>query len=188
MMHNHKHMSNCSFKIFRVVLAIRDLFHPPKKMLSNIDEIRPGARVLDFGCGPGSYSLIAAQMVGSTGKVYAVDSNPFAINEVMRKANEKGITNLFTILTDSYTRLADESIDVILTIYVLHEFKDPGLIIKELERILKSTGILVVKDNKLVNDKVISMITNASENLKLRRTSNSELKKKNKEILFFYKE
>jgi ubiquinone/menaquinone biosynthesis C-methylase UbiE len=187
MTHKHKYLSNLSFKIFRLVLEIRDLIRPPRKLLSAIDEIRAGAHVLDYGCGPGSYTIAAAQLVGSSGKVYAADCNPLAINEVIRTANKKGVTNIHTLLTDSITGLSDDSVDVVLLIYVLHEFKNPHLIVSELDRILKPRGVLVVKENKLENDKVISVISQASRNLNPRmRVKQGKLKNK-KTILFFSK-
>ena len=35
----------------------------------------PGARVLDYGCGPGFMALGMARLIGSTGRVYGVDLN-----------------------------------------------------------------------------------------------------------------
>lgn len=98
---------------------------PPRKLLGGIAEIREGAHVLDYGCGSGSYTIPVAQLVGSSGIVYAADSNSLAINEVKKRAKKKGITNINTILTDSVTSLTDASVDVILLIYVLHEFNGP---------------------------------------------------------------
>lgn len=186
--HKHKYMGNLSFKLFRLALEIRDLIVPPRKLLDGIDEIREGAHLLDYGCGPGSYTIQAAQLVGSSGIVYAADSNSVAINEVKRRANKKGLTNIKTVLTDSVTGLADASVDVVLLIYVLHEFKSPDLIINELNRVLKPKGILVVKDNKLSNSKVIRMISHASKRLNLRKTEEQGENGMSKSILSFSKE
>jgi ubiquinone/menaquinone biosynthesis C-methylase UbiE len=180
-------MSNYIFKIFKFVLAIRDLINPPQKLLCGIEMIRTDAHVLDFGCGPGSYTIAAARMVQPTGKVYAVDSNPLAINEVVKRARKKGLINVHTLLTDSNTGLSDDSVDVILLIYVFHEFKNPHLIVRELDRILKPTGVLVVKENKLNNDKVVSVISHASRNLKPRKMAKQGKLKNKRTMLFFSK-
>jgi ubiquinone/menaquinone biosynthesis C-methylase UbiE len=187
MIHKHKHISNYSFKIFKFVLAIRDLINPPQKLLCGIEMIRAGAHVLDFGCGPGSYTIAAARMVQPFGKVYAVDSNPLAINEVVRRTRKKGLINVDTLLTESNTGLPYNSVDVILLIYVFHEFKNPHLIVSELDRILKPTGVLVVKENKLNNDKVISVISNVSRNLKPIKMPKEAKVKNKKTVLFFSK-
>lgn len=52
--------------------SIRDLVKPPENILKETD-IRPGDRVLDFGCGPGSYSLAASRLVDESGEVHALD-------------------------------------------------------------------------------------------------------------------
>jgi ubiquinone/menaquinone biosynthesis C-methylase UbiE len=172
-----KPMSRYSFKIMTLILRLRDILNPPQKILGQIDNIRPGAHILDYGCGPGSYSIAASKLVGPTGKVYAVDIHPLAVPGVEKKIAEKGIPNIETLLTDCNLGIPDASIDVVLLIYVLHDFKDPGSILSELGRVLKPDGILVVKDQNLDNDKVISIVT--SRNFKLSK-SVQENKKKTK--------
>ena len=41
--------------------------------------IERGQIVLDFGCGSGTYTLPAARIVGSEGKVYALDKDKKAL-------------------------------------------------------------------------------------------------------------
>jgi ubiquinone/menaquinone biosynthesis C-methylase UbiE len=96
-------------------------------------------------------------------------------------------SNIHTILTDSNTQLASDSIDVILLFYVLHDFKNPDKIIKELDRVLKPTGRLAVIDHKFDNDKVVSVIGHAVETLKLTEPKLRNEKKK-ETILIFSKE
>ena len=58
------------FRLMALGFMFRDLPNPPEKILKEAD-IGPGDRVLDFGCGPGSYSLAAAKLVGEKGeKIY----------------------------------------------------------------------------------------------------------------------
>jgi cyclopropane fatty-acyl-phospholipid synthase-like methyltransferase len=64
-----------------VTFRIRDLLRPRRDVLAEAP-IKPGSRVLDFGCGPGSYTTVAAQMVGEAGKVYALDLHPLAVKQV----------------------------------------------------------------------------------------------------------
>jgi ubiquinone/menaquinone biosynthesis C-methylase UbiE len=174
-------MSKFSFKAMTLVLRARDLFRPPQKVLSEVDMIKPRTYVLDYGCGPGNYTIAAAELVGPSGKVYAIDIHPLAIREVQNKANKKGLKNIQTILTGCDTKLPDSSVDVILLFYVLHDFEDPDAIIKELSRVLKPMGILSVIDHKFDNDKVVSIIGHASRNLKLRRTGEKKMVRKKKQ-------
>ena len=180
-------MSNFSFKAMTLILRVRDLFRPPQKVLSEVGMIKPGTHVLDYGCGPGNYTIAAAELVGPSGKVYAVDIHPMAIRKVQNKANKKGL-NVQTILTDYDTQLPDSSVDAVLLFYVLHDFKNPDAIIKELSRVLKPMGVLLVFDHKLENDKVVSILGRAADNLKLRRAGREIAGKKKEITLIFSKE
>lgn len=177
-----------SFKIMTFVLWVRDLFRSPYKILSEVDLIRPQSCVVDYGCGPGSYSVAAAKMVSPTGKVYAADNNPLAIRSVQRKAIKKRITNITTVLTDSRIKLPNATVDVVLLTYVLHEFRRPDTIIRELSRVLKPGGTLVVIENKFSNEKVVSIISRASKELKLTLTPIKAHSKRKRTMLTFSKE
>jgi SAM-dependent methyltransferase len=84
--------------------------------------VAPGAAVLDFGCRRGTYALPAAKRVGPQGVVHAVDKNQEALDELMRLAAAEGLTNIRRIDTGGgvFTRLADESVDVVLLYDVVH--------------------------------------------------------------------
>jgi ubiquinone/menaquinone biosynthesis C-methylase UbiE len=67
------------------ILIFRDLSLGPKKILRKIDNIRNGSSVLDYGCGPGNFTIAAAELVGDKGKVYAADIHPLAYPEISIK-------------------------------------------------------------------------------------------------------
>jgi len=73
-----KPMSNFDFKFMSLGYKFRDLFLPRLNILEEVG-IKPGFHVLDFGCGPGSYIIPLAKLVGESGKVYAMDIHPLAI-------------------------------------------------------------------------------------------------------------
>ena len=84
--------------------------------------------------------------------------------------------------------MPDSSVDIVLLFYVLHDFKNPDAIIKELNRVLKPRGVLLVIDHKLENEKVVSILSGAAENLKLRRAGREIKDKKKETTLIFSKE
>ena len=100
-------------------MKFRDAFLRPRKVLNKIEDIRNGVSILDYGCGPGSFTMAAAEMVGKDGTVIAADIHPLAIKQIQRPASKKGLTNIKTILTGGDTGLPDSSIDIILLYYVL---------------------------------------------------------------------
>jgi ubiquinone/menaquinone biosynthesis C-methylase UbiE len=95
----------------------------------------------------------------------------------------KELKNIHPILTDCNTQLPDASIDVVLLFYVLHDFKNPDAILKELNRVLKPGGLLSIIDHKFDKDKVVSVIVNAAVNLKLKDTGIRNGKRKGKMLI-----
>jgi ribosomal protein L11 methylase PrmA len=59
----------------------RWLKHQAEKVLKDIG-IEEGHVILDFGCGSGSYSIPAAKIVGKKGKIYALDKDEDALNDL----------------------------------------------------------------------------------------------------------
>lgn len=153
-----KPMSKTHFKFMLRHFKQRDKkYSPPNKIKKT--EIKEGSIVLDYGCGPGSYSIAAAEVVGNTGKVYAADIHPLAIEEVKKRASEKELKNIETILTDCNTKLEDNTIDVVLLLDIYHDLADPVNILKELHRVLKNNGWLSVDDHHFKDEEIIDKIT-----------------------------
>jgi len=73
-----KPMSDSHFKLMSFGYKFRDFFLPRMNVLKEAG-IKPGFHVLDYGCGPGGYIIAAAELVGKSGKIYALDIHPLAI-------------------------------------------------------------------------------------------------------------
>ena len=151
-------MTNLHFRLMTLSLLFRDIIHPPEAMLNEAG-IKAGLHVLDFGCGTGSYALPAAQIVGITGRVYALDVHPLAIQRVQRLVVKKGLTNMQTILSDGMTNFPDAVIDVALCYDVFHELREPEKVLAELHRVLKPDGILSFSDHHLKEETIVSKVT-----------------------------
>jgi len=151
-------LSDSHFKMMSFMFTIRDFFRPRDFILNELDFL-PGSQVLDFGCGPGTYSILAAQRVGGSGKVYALDIHPLAIKSVQQKATQKGLKNITTIQSDSKTGLPDQSIDIILLYDTFHHLHEPDRILQEFQRILKRNGILSVSDHHLQETELVNEIS-----------------------------
>ncbi|MFX1320368.1 MAG: class I SAM-dependent methyltransferase [Promethearchaeota archaeon] len=153
-----KSQSNLDFRFMSFFFKIRDFFKSPIKKIDKA-EVKSGNFVLDYGCGPGSYSFAAAEIVGPSGKIFAADIHPFAIKKVNRKAMKKGLENIITIETDCKTGLDDNSIDVIICFDVLHNIEDKECILKEFHRILKLNSRLSFDDHHMNENEIINTIT-----------------------------
>jgi ubiquinone/menaquinone biosynthesis C-methylase UbiE len=123
------------------ILIVRDLFYPPREIFNELP-IKHGYQILDYGCGPGSYSITAAELLEETGMVFALDLHPYAIEDVKQSITKRKLSNIQTIISDCETGLPSNSVDIILLHYVFNDLKNPEQILKELHRILKPQGIL----------------------------------------------
>ncbi len=147
--------STFHFRLMSWSLSVRDFFSPRKNVLKEVD-IKPGYLVLDYGCGPGSYTEPVAKLVGKSGKVIALDVNQLALKSVKNKIVKKHLTNVETIHSDCKTGLHDNSVDVILLNDVFHDLKHPHDVLKELHRVSKTHGLLSVSEDHLEESELIT--------------------------------
>jgi ubiquinone/menaquinone biosynthesis C-methylase UbiE len=155
-----KPMSNFDFKFMSVGYKFRDFFLPRKNILKEVG-IKPGFQVLDYGCGPGGYIVPLAKLVGESGKVYALDIHPLAVQKVQDIASKKQLINVETILSDCKTGLPDKSLDVVLLYDAFHHLSDPATILEELYRVLKPDGILSLSDHHMKENEIVAAVTNS---------------------------
>jgi ubiquinone/menaquinone biosynthesis C-methylase UbiE len=133
------------FKRFETELESRTL-----EVLQQIG-IRRGHTVLDFGCGVGMYTILVATIVGEQGRVYALDKDKKALDELMQKAESAALKNIKRMETSGKLEidLADESVDVVLLFDVFHSFYFPQAdyrkrLLGEIYRIMKPSAFLSI--------------------------------------------
>ncbi len=149
--------SNVDFRLMSLSYKFRDFIKPRIRVLEEVG-IKEGFHVLDYGCGPGSYIVPLAELVGKSGKIYALDVHPLAIQSVRRIAARKRLVNVHTILSDSKTGLQPDSLDVVLLYDILHDLDNPNGVLEELHRVLKRKGILSVSDHHMRQDEIVSRV------------------------------
>jgi len=152
--------SNLGFRLMSLSYKFRDLRLPRMNILKEVG-IKPGFHVLDYGCGPGSYIMPLAELVGESGKVYALDIHPLAIQKVQDIASKKQLTNVETILSDCQTGLPDNTLDAVILYDIFHHLSDPDVVLKELHRVLKPDGILSFGDHHMEESEIVSKVTNS---------------------------
>jgi ubiquinone/menaquinone biosynthesis C-methylase UbiE len=151
-------MSRLSFRAMSLMFKVRDFLRPRGEVLSEA-EIRPGFTILDYGCGPGSYTLLAAGLVGPTGTVYALDIHPLAVEMVRKAAVKRGLANVQTILSDCATGLENSSVDVALLYDVFHDLADGEAVLRELHRVLRPGGTLSFSDHHMKDSEIVSRVS-----------------------------
>jgi SAM-dependent methyltransferase len=109
--------------------------------------IRPGKSVADIGAGSGWFTVRAAQRVGNTGSVYAVDINPEAIDYIDARVKKEHVTNVKTIVSDpDDPKLPRDSIDAVLLMKTYHEVEDPVALLRNLKPALRPGARLGIID------------------------------------------
>jgi ubiquinone/menaquinone biosynthesis C-methylase UbiE len=112
---------------------------------------RPGERVLEVGPGAGYYALPVARWLEPGGSLEVVDVQQKMLDYVARRATEQGITNVVPTKADAQALpYPDGSFDAAYLTLVLGEVPDQERALRELRRVLKPGGRLVV--GELLND------------------------------------
>lgn len=145
MANKRKRESDIAFRLMTLTYKFRDLLQNPRRSLAKA-QLGKGMSVVDYGCGPGSFTIPAAELVGLEGKVFAVDIHPLAIRAVKQKASRKGLQNVETVLVEGYdTGIGESSIDRVLLIDTIHLIEDPDALFREIHRMLKPDGLLFME-------------------------------------------
>jgi ubiquinone/menaquinone biosynthesis C-methylase UbiE len=121
--------------------------HPiiSRERLRSVLRPEPGEALLEIGVGTGYYSLDLAEWVAPEGRLELFDLQQEFLDHVMRAAAERGLTNLVPTRGDA-TRLPyeDASIDAVVLTAVLGEIPDAAAALREIRRVLRPSGRLVV--------------------------------------------
>ncbi len=150
--------SGIGFRLMALMYRFRDYFRPRKGILKEAG-IEPGFHVLDYGCGPGGYVAATAELVGDSGKVYALDIHPLAMKMVRDIASRDHFTNVETILSDCATGLPDATVNVILLYDTFHKLCEPDGVLAELHRVMKPDGVLSFSDHHMGDDDIVANVT-----------------------------
>ena len=124
---------------------IRRWFQNPQKILTPF--IRKGMTVLDFGCGPGFFTIEMAIMVGKSGQVIAADLQEGMLDRLRKKIQGTELQDRILLHQCETNRIGfSKKVDFILAFYMLHEIPDQERFFSEIVNLLKTKGqILIVE-------------------------------------------
>lgn len=106
--------------------------------------LEPGMSVADIGAGSGRISLLMADAVGETGKVYAVDLQQEMLDVIADKLQQLDVQNVKLVKgTEKTPKLKAESIDLAIMVDVYHEFKFPFEMMEGIAAAIKPGGRVV---------------------------------------------
>lgn len=142
----HQHNQRSVFSVEKAAkldTRLRHVIYRPDRLAERI--VRPGDRVLDFGCGPGFFTRGFARRTGEKGLVYAVDLQEGMLAIVREKMDAEGLgprVKTHQCMPDTIG-LAPEmngTFDVATAIFVVHEVPDPEKLFREIASLLRPGG------------------------------------------------
>jgi ubiquinone/menaquinone biosynthesis C-methylase UbiE len=126
---------------------IRKWLQDPQKILSPF--VKAGMKVLDIGCGPGFFSVELVKMVGTGGKVYAVDLQEGMLQKLQDKIYSTPLEKIIQLIKCEQDKInAPEKVDFILAFYMVHEVPDKDKFFAALKNILNENGEFLIVEPK----------------------------------------
>jgi len=136
----------------------------PEQLLDLLG-IEDGDVVADIGAGGGFFSLLAAERVGPTGKVLAVDVQPEMIAGLEMMMHRFGHENIVPILGDvDDPKLPTDSVDHVLMVIAYHEFSHPVEMMRHVRNAMTRDAQMLIVEYKAENpDSRVSPLHEMSE-------------------------
>jgi SAM-dependent methyltransferase len=111
-----------------------------------IPRLRPGARVLDVGCGPGTITVDLAARV-APGAVVGIEPTPGPLADARAHAAAVGAENATFAVGDAYALdYPDGAFDVVHAHQVLQHLGDPVAALREMLRVCAPDGVVAARD------------------------------------------
>ena len=115
--------------------------------LAELTQWKAGTIVADVGAGDGTYSFVAAQKVGPSGRVYATEIDPEKLQNLRVEATKRKLDNIIIVEgTADDTKLPSSCCDTIFLRHVYHHLTQPQEFDRNLARSLKPGAYLAVID------------------------------------------
>jgi ubiquinone/menaquinone biosynthesis C-methylase UbiE len=125
------------------------MFSDPAANLAKLS-LTDGMRVVDLGAGSGFYSVEAAKIVGSSGRIYAVDVQKDLLERLRSVAANQGIRNIEVVWGNAEkiggTKLREAMADRVIASNILFQIEKPDEFCLEVKRILKPGGKVLLVD------------------------------------------
>ena len=105
-----------------------------------------GWRCVDVGAGAGDVSVALAALVGREGRIYAVDSDPRARDEVAAAAAAAGEAQVLAITQSAEDLRLPEKVDLAFCRFLLMHVDDPSAVLARMVSVIRPGGYLVAQE------------------------------------------
>lgn len=108
--------------------------------------LREGWRCVDVGAGGGDVTVALAELVGRDGRVYAVDSDPRARDEVAAAAARSGTAQVLAVTQAAEDLTLPEPVDLAFCRFLLLHVVDPLAVVRRMAGAVRSGGWVVAQE------------------------------------------
>lgn len=122
-------------------------YQPPKRDMLTFLAPEEGQHILEVGCGAGDDARIVASHVGESGRVVGIDLSDFMVEEARRRAAGLPRDIVFTQGDVLSLAFPDNTFDGCRCERVLQHVSDPAQAIREMVRVTKPGGRVVIGDS-----------------------------------------
>ncbi len=155
---------------------LRRMIHRPEKMLAPY--LKPGMTAMDLGAGFGMFTIAMAELVGPTGKVIAVDLQEKMLAEMKRRAKKQGVIDrIQPVLCKPDDLLIKDQVGFVLTMWMLHEVREPKKFLNQLKDCLKpESRFLIVEPKYHVSQDQFQKILALAEQVGLKKIETPKIR------------
>jgi 2-polyprenyl-3-methyl-5-hydroxy-6-metoxy-1,4-benzoquinol methylase len=103
--------------------------------------LQPGMRVLDVGCCAGDVTLLAARIVGPSGRVTGIDRSAHSIALATARVSTAGLANVSFVTADAAGFAPKEPVDALVGRVVMMYWPDPASVLRHLLESVRVRGL-----------------------------------------------
>ena len=125
----------------------QDRLRDPDAVVAALD-LRPGMVVGDLGPGFGHFTIRMARAVEPDGVVYALDASPNTLDDLVRAADDRGITTLRAVLVRRDKLEIPEPVDLLFVSATYHHLPDPPTYFAEAREHLRPGATVAILESR----------------------------------------
>lgn len=141
-------LGNTSFAIQRL-LRLGKVYHPFTRSMLIEAGLSTGMHVLDIGCGPGDVSLVAAELVGETGRVLGIDASADPLQVAQSRMHAAGLAHVSFMTADLRTLTLDQQFDAVIGRFILMHLPEPAAVLRRLLPCVRPGGVVAFQEYDL---------------------------------------
>ena len=147
--HSDYHLGNTDAEHERLIRqAIR--LAPVTERFFREAGIGSGQQILDLGAGVGDVAMLAARLVGSSGKVVAIERDSRTINRARARAKEAGLDNIDFVQADIAEYSTASMFDAAVGRYILQFLPDPVATLSSVAKRVRPGGIVACQEGSWI--------------------------------------